>query len=430
MRYFRSLLIIGLLLSSGFTCSERSTEFVGGTTDYGNYGPDQNPSGYFNAIIEPSGGPFSRPVGMAVVEVDAPEARIICEFDTRIETSSLTEAFSLMSTDGENVPLNFNFTIGSVSSVNLRPDRNLDYNTTYIFTLTAGDLYDVAGNNLDIDGDMVGGEVPDDNIVRRFTTFNSDSTAGTPVPNTDDDIPPSVLGNLYFLIADTVVAFRWMDVSLAVNITDYARDTLGNSYQLPLSPSEFNSSTVILRDSYTKTMVGGTIIYNDDSTTASYLRLSYDPSSILAAGTDYELVLKAESISDAAGNKLNTTDDIVFNFTTIDRTSDNSIIVDDVIPPSVLSFVNNGSSFTIFFTEEIDLSTINLATISVSIDNRPNDGSLLVELFARPQSPTGFATQVTFYPNDSNQTGDMVIVRGAIADWAGNIKGDIDTYYW
>ncbi|UCC78517.1 MAG: Ig-like domain-containing protein [Candidatus Zixiibacteriota bacterium] len=430
MRYLGSIIIIGLLLFSGLTCNERSTEFVGGTTDYGNYDPIQNPSGYFSAAIEPSGGPFSRPTGMAVIDNDSPEARILCEFNTQIDNSSLTDAFTLMSTGGENIPLEFYLSIGAVSSLTLWPGTDLEYNTTYILTLIAGNLLDVAGNNLDIDGDLVGGETPDDNIVLRFTTFNADSTAGSPVPNTSDDISPSILGNLYFLIADTIVAFRWMDVSLAVNISDYARDTLGNSYQLPLSPSEFDPLTVILRDSYTKTMVGGTIAYDDDSTSSTYLRLSYDPSSILAAGTDYELVLKAESIADAAGNKLDNTSDIIFNFTTIDRTSDSSIIVDDVIPPSVLSFSNNGPSFTIFFTEEIDVSTINPATISVSINNSPNDGSLLVELFARPQSPTGYATQVTFYPNDPNQTGDMVIVRGMIADWTGNIKGDIDIYYW
>lgn len=427
------LIIFGLFFMLISTCGGRDKSPIEVNTDTGGYDPGQNAAGYFTMLTLPSGGPFNMAEGMAVVDHDAPEARISCDFATLIDTASLNSAFNLESTDGNSVALDFDWNLGTYSSVDIRPGIDLSHNTTYIFTINPEQLSNVAGDKLDVDGDETGGEIPDDNIRLRFTTVQEgDTLPGQPVPETYDDIPPRVISDLYYLLdADSIVTIHWMDVSLAVDIVDYYYDPDGSQLQKALAETMFHSNSVILREGATKTSVPGNVFYDDDSTSTTYLRLTFDPSQNLAAGELYEFVLKAQLILDDNGNKLNNTDDRISAFVTTNMTSDSSIIVEDVISPAVSHFSDNGPTFTVTFTEEIDVSTINAATITVeTYSGDPNSGNFVVGRVANGGAPTGFATTVTFHPNNPDWNSGYVTIRSSIRDLAGNRKGFDSSYYW
>jgi hypothetical protein len=711
------ILIMTLCAGILATCGGRETNPVEGTTDTGEYNPTANPAGYFDLITAPSGGPFDRAAGMAVVDHEDPRARISCEFATVLDTAYIDSAFSLVTSAGVDAEIQFEVEIGNNTRINITPVNDLSYNTTYILTLSSALLMNAAGDMLDVDGDKIGGETPDDDIVLRFTThyqgdafddrdnddtydnlvdsngdhvwetsgvgeaftderpynnvwnpgetytdangngsydagerftdnngdgdYNSnaealvdtvningyadlgeffvdnnndsawtdaetytdvnsnsewddtelrfdrdgdglydpadgdtysdvetvngicdyaepfintdgdsvqgpawDSTmtnywvphwddaepvnvvydfdndgeydagvyllpaggyafeptsvalrtvyrgttpenlrfmgftetftdanndliwnpedtfedhisngvwdmypetltvdlngngaydtalAGTPVPPTADDLPPVVDGTGYFLIGQNIVGTVWLDVTIAVDIHDSTYDASGNKVMQGLPSDVFDTSTVILRDVDTKTSVPGTIAYVAQKTSAFYTRLTFDPESNLAAGKDYELVLKAQQIADTAGNKLNDTADLEFQFTTGDRTSDGSVVVDDITPPTS-TFDGHAAYFDVYFSEEIDVTTINSASISVTTaGGDPISGSLVITRFDELTAPTGFATMVSFYPLDPNSTSGTVTVKGTIKDLAGNLKGADSQYNW
>lgn len=714
--------IAGLMLIAIFSCNKRETNPIETDPDISDFNPGVNQAGFFDIVTEPTGGPLSLPEGMAVIDSDAPEAQIGCEFATRLDSATIDSAFSLVNSDGAEVALEFEFNFGPHTVVYIRPTANLAYNTTYILSISAALLKNEAGDMLDVDGDNVGGETPDDNLSYRFTThfqgdsfndidndgiydgqvdsngdhiwedvnsegetigetftdefpynntwdngesyiddngndsydagerytdinpdsvFNAeaedfeddnqngyadlgeffndadgDSTwddaesytdlnfngdwdntelrydhngngvynvgdgdtyvdietvngvcdyaepftnangnsgpgpasdsmgtyydvpiwddaedvlggydynsngeydagtflvpdsaeawnpssvntksvfidgnwytipfcgfaedftdansdlvwnpadefidiisngvwdaapedltvdvnsdgmydtayAGIQVPQTVDDLPPVITRNLYYLIDNNEVNTRWVDVSIAIDVADSAFDNAGGRIEQALPSSAFDAANVILRDDFTKASVECAISYDNVATSATYLRLLINPTGNLAAGKIYELLLKAQLITDAEGNKLNNTQDVSFTFSTTNSTSDGTVIIDDITPPEVDDFVDGGGTFTVEFSEEIDVSTISAATIEVT-DNNGNHkvGRFVIGTMENSSSPTGLATTVTFYPNNPNWTNGTVKVKSPIKDLAGNIKGSDSLYSW
>jgi len=428
---FSLIAVFALLMLVISGCGKREASPVEAATDASNYQPGHNAAGYYTLVMGPAGGPFSQPAGMAVVDHNALEALIVCQVATLLDVTSLAEGFTLVSTDGDEVALDFAWILSPETSLDIRPAVDLEYNTTYIFTLAANSLLSASGDMLDSDGDFIGGESPDDDIVLRFTTMEEGGTPGTPVPMTDDNLQPAVISSLYYLLEpDSVISIHWMDLSVAIDIIDLAYDESGAFITKPLSPGIFNSTTVILRDEATGTPVAGDISYDDDTTSTTYTRVKFDPDSELAAGQSYQLVLKAQLITDDAGNKLSTTTDPIYTFTTINATSDSSIVVEDITRPAIDLFSNNGPTFTIRFTEEINPATINGATVSVWYLGEPNVGSYEIGRVVSGGSPTGYATTVTFYPNNPLWSGDVVLIRSSIEDLAGNRKGTDEPRNW
>ncbi|MCD6161121.1 MAG: Ig-like domain-containing protein [candidate division Zixibacteria bacterium] len=713
------LIIAGLMLLAVFSCNKRETNPIETNPDISDFNPGVNPLGYFDIVTEPTGGPLSRPEGMAVVDSDAPEAKIGCEFATRLDSATIDSAFSLVNTSGSEIALVYEFNFGPHTAVYIRPAADLDYNTTYILSISAALLKNEAGDMLDVDGDGVGGETPDDNLSCRFTTHfqgdsfsdrdnddvydgqvdsngdhvwedvnsegetigetfidespynniwddgevyvddnsngsydagerytdnnfdsaytanaenlddsnhndyadlgeffsdadgdsvwdaaesytdlnfngswdntelrydynsngiydvgdgdtyldietengicdyaepfvnaNNDSVAGPayndtinylvphwnnaesvsggydynnngeydagtflipdgaeawnpmsvdsrlvyyngnwvsrrfcgfaeeftdanndsiwnpadefidiisngvwdaapevlttdvngdgmydtayagiPVPQTDDDIPPAIIRNAYYLIGDNEVSTKWLDVSIAIDIADSAYDAAGNRIQQALPSAAFDATNVILRDDAAKVPVECAISYDNVAASTTYLRLLINPTGNLAAGKAYEIVLKAQSITDAEGNKLLNTSDITYIFTTTNSTSDGNTVVDDITPPTE-TFTDNGPTFTIEFSEEIDVATISAATIAVTYQGDPNSGRFVIGTVENGSSPTGLATTVTFYPNNSAWNSGEITVRSPIRDLAGNIKGNDTDYNW
>ncbi|MBD3169931.1 MAG: hypothetical protein GF307_10645 [candidate division Zixibacteria bacterium] len=712
-----AIVIFVLSLAILFSCGSRENNPVSVNTDTGGYTPGANPAGSYDIITAPSGGPFALAEGMAVVDHTDPDAVIFCEFATALDTVYADSAIIMITSSGDTVDIDFGFGIGTNTTINITPAADLSYNTTYILMVKSAMLKNKSGDLLDIDGDGIGGETPDDDLAFRFTTHyqgddfddfdlddtydnlvdsngdhvwetsgvgeaftderpynnrwdsgesytdangngvydrgeryfdnnndstynstaeplvdsvnrngwadlgeffidsNNDSTwndeetytdangngewddtelrydhdgdglydpadgdtysdtetvngmcdyaeafvnadndsaagpardstgvryqvphwddaedvnplydhdndgeydagvfmvpagayafdtasvgrrlvhyngnwqnmyyvgfsetftdsnsdsvwnpadtfedhiangiydaipetllvdvdsdgqydapeAGTPVAPTDDNLPPAVVSGTYYLINGNTVSTVWLDVTIAVDIADSTYDASGNKIQQALPSGEFDSTTVVLRDQDTKTMVPGTVGYDNISTSQSYLRLSFDPESNLAAAKTYELVLKAEQIADTSGNKLHNTGDVIYTFTTSDRTSDGSVIVDDTTPPNMVNYTDNGNSFTVNFSEELDVSTINAATIVVTWQGSPNAGSYVIERYAEASAPTGFAHRVTFYPLDTSRAGDYTVVKGAIKDLAGNRIGTDTNFNW
>jgi hypothetical protein len=420
-------IIVGCLLISAtifISCAEVTPTAIEGETRTYDYDPGSNPAGFFDMTIAPSGGPFDRPPGTALVDHDTIESRITCEFSTRIDTLTLATAFTLEDTSGTEVDLNFAWAIGANSLININPAADLDHNTTYILSLEASALRNEAGDMLDMDGDEIGGETPDDDRTYRFTTIQADSTTpGVVMPQTDDVLAPVVVGDPLFIVDNDTVLVKYLDVSVALKIVDRYYDDNGGILRRELSASEFTSSTVILREYNSKSPVTGVITYADST-------LMFNPAANLDAGTQYELVLKAQQITDDAGNKLSRTGDLSYSFTTYDRTYDGSIIIDDITPPTVADTDPFSDRFAIDFSEEIDPTSINAATIVVTYNGRPNPGGLVISRYVRGSSPTGFATTVTFYPNNPDWHGTQVVVKASIKDLAGNRKGSDSSYSW
>lgn len=431
IRTLTILLVLGLLLVPLFNCGKEDTTPVSPNTDVTALQPGQNARGYFTMSLAPSGGPFSLAVGMAVVEYDDPLAVISCGFATTIDTTTLANAFNLESSGGDNIDLVFTWVYGPITSINIRPAENLDHNATYIFSLLAAQLHNIAGDMLDVDNDHIAGESPDDNLRMRFTTVQEGGILpGEPVPETDDVLSPGFLTGLFYLIGEDDVAIHWMDVSLGIYIADAYYDADGDFQIQALNEDVFNSSTIILREADTKTSVTGDISYDDASSSPTYYRLTFEPDDNLQAGKNYEFVLKAQQITDEEGNKLNDTGDIIYTFQTTNATHDSSVFVDDITPPTIDIFLDNGPTFTVEFSEEIDVTTISAATIVVSYSEEYVPGSFIIDRVVRGGSPTGFATAVTFSPIDSDIYSGSVTIRTGIKDLAGNNMTSVVFYVW
>jgi len=164
-------LVIALSLLLLFTgCPKKDTNPVAPGTDDSNYRPgytDQNPVTYYLADPQ-GGGPFVLSPS-ALIDHTNPQTWIYINFEGRMDPSNVDIKVTNVSTGGD-LALEFVWSIGGVSTLILKPTANLTVNATYALQVNAAGTKDVAGNMLDFDGDNVGGESPDDNLVERFTT--------------------------------------------------------------------------------------------------------------------------------------------------------------------------------------------------------------------------------------------------------------------
>ncbi len=278
-------------------------------------------------------------------------------------------------------------------------------------------VYDASGESLTVDLDNDG---------------NYDQPQpGTPVPPTLDDMHPYVKRFPYYLIGNQEVSTIWTDVSIAVDLADQTYDPYGEIVTQPVDENTVDTSTVILREADSKTSVRGTVSYDNVETSPTLFRVTFDPAEDLKPGTDYELTLKAQEITDAAGNKLSNTQDIVYKFTTGDRNSDGSVVAEDIVRPDVDHFSNNyDGTFSVYFTEEIDKQTISNATIVLTSKGKRAIGTLSLGAWNTPTSPSGIGTTVTFKPLDNRISSGSVVVTADIKDLAGNRKGHDNQWYW
>lgn len=422
-RYIIPFLVAGLAIFLIFSCATRETNPVSPDTDISEFEPDANPQGFFNLTAYPNGGPLDAPVGEAVIDNDDPEARISMAFDTRMDEATMSAGITLTTTGGSSVALDFSYSLGSITTVSVRPAADLSHNTTYIFSVKGDLLANEAGDNLDVDGDEVAGESPDDYLTYRFTTIDEDGFPGVPEVNTTDDLPPDV-GAVEFFLPDvngddsTLDVVAYVDANIRWFVYDYYRDELGATELGGLPASRFTTSTVIVRDFVTKEGVAGTVTY-DSVDTSPYWRVAFNPSSNLLPGHDYEIVLKAQEITDAAGNKLDETGDLSNPFRTIGMTSDGTVSKEDITPPTVVSSYDGGSYLYIDFSEEIDPATINAASIEMTHNEEPYAGYFEITIREWAGSPV---TRVVFRPFTVYPSGNKAYVRPwMIKDLAGNV---------
>jgi len=196
----------------------------------------------------------------------------------------------------------------------------------------------------------------------------------------------------------------------------------------------FTTSTVLLLDRMTKEAVPGTVSY--DSVDASSLypnppyfwSAAFHPTGNLLPGHDYIFVLKAQEIMDDAGNKLNTSNDILYYIRTTGTTADGTVLQEDVTRPDVNLFDDFGQELYIYFSELIDPATINASTIEMTHNWEPYAGYFEITSWNNGGDP---ATLVIFHANTYYSSGNYASVKSwVIKDLAGNVMADSHGSSW
>jgi len=357
------------------------------------------------------------------VHPDDEASWIYIHFDDVVNTTST--GIKVEEADGGEVAYTYEWsTSGGQSDLLMKPVADLDYNTTYILKLYAGDVYDIRGNFLDSDMDDIGGESPDDDYILLFATVRSNGLPGDSPFNLEDIYHPWISGPMYFLIGDSVVYDVWTDVDVAINIVDLTIDASDSSLHIVgVDPNTINGTTMmlILANSGEKVSLDG-VTYEDDTSETNFGRVTVKPEENLEPGTEYFLRIFG-AIADEAGNKLDE-DDIIeaeYYFTTLGRNIDSTEVADDIEPPYVVSWSALNSHFEVEFSEEIDESTIALSTVYLSYPGY-GDGVLSIR-------NEGGHTIVRFTRGDGNSvSGYTGWVSPEIKDLAGNRKGSSSSH--
>lgn len=325
-------------------------------------------------------------------------------------------------TDGDEVSYDMEWEIsGGQTDLTMKPQDELDYNTTYIIRVIGSEVSDNKGNNLDLDGDEVGGEEPDDNYAKVFQTCNSDGTDGDWPWLMEDYFYPTINTSLYAVLGGSYEPYYWTDVDLAIDVTDqtWASDT--TMVPAGVDVNTVNENTVILieRDSGDQVAVSD-IDYEADTSNTDFGRITLKPDENLKPGTWYTFKLLGE-IADEAGNKLDKNNVVAFEeeFLTMSSDHDSSSVADDVIPPSIDNWIDGYSYFEVEFSEKLDETTVNASTIYLIDGGERVPGGLTVMI-------EDGKTVVRFTPSQVYVNG-TAYVTGEIKDVAGNKKGDTST---
>lgn len=340
-------------------------------------------------------------------------------FDDVVNTAST--GIKVEETDGDEVAYTYEWSVsGGRSDLLMKPTSSLNHNTTYILKLIAGDVFDVRGNYLDMDGDEVGGESPDDDYIYPFATFRSDETKGNWPVYDKDTIGPWRSGGAYFIDKDgNTTGLIWRDINIAIDVFD----TDASLATVAADPNTINETTVMIIERNTgEEFPLASVTYEDNDTEPEFGRITVNPDGNLKAGTIYDLRLLG-SIADTAGNKLDEVDYIHYEYGFMTRACDfdSTECADDIVPPTVIDWdvINepyNGAAFEVEFSEVIDESTISLSTVYLSYPGYV-DGGLSIR-------NEGGHTIVRFTRGDGGSVyGYTGYVTSEVKDMAGNRKG-------
>jgi hypothetical protein len=404
-------LIVSLIVIS---CTEKDTSPLGPTTTDVSTSED-NP-------VEISFGQSLTAQDSVAVNPNDPGSWIYLRFNDIIDTSNTTGIRISTTTEGTYVPITLEWDVsGGETDLNIKPQGNFQFNTTYVLRITGNEVVDVYGNTLDLDGDGKEGEAPDDNLIIPFQTFRSDSTVGDPPVIFDDTLAPLLTSGLYFLRrGDTVTANAWTDAKLAVDIIDLKINSADSTIIIVGVPSSsLNGNTIKLLERDSGNEVGTSISYVGDNTDPDFGRVKITPTNDLLPGTYYKLQLLG-SIDDARGNKLNKVNYLAaeFLFKTLASDEDSTSVKKDITPPDIAGWSSSGSSFEVTFTERIDPETISSATIYISSG---------MEGFLSVREVLNYTVVRFTSKSGGSVSGNTAVVTADIKDLAGNRKQSIST---
>ncbi len=374
-------------------------------------------------LVDISGTPIGDRDSVTVYP-DKEEGWIYIHFDGVVDT--LTKGILVEKTDGIKVPYNKEWKVsGGKTDLTLKPRDTLDYNTTYILKIITSKVSDINGNLLDRDGDGVGGESPDDYYIYGFTTFKLNGSHGDYAVNMEDKFSPGIVPGMYFLIGDSVVSDAWTDVDVAIDIYDLTWDRRDGSVVIVGADKKTIDETTVTLVSIDKgeEVALSDVIYGDDTSAIDFGRITVKPAHNLKPNTAYIMRLLG-SIADNKGNKLWRYDNIAFEgeFTTLACNHDSSECREVIIPFTVVTWTNLGSSFEVEFSGKIDRNTITKSTIYLEVGGVRIGGILSVR-------DEGTHTIVRFSRVDGNSvSGTTAYVTFEISDLAGNRREKTETH--
>ena len=332
--------------------------------------------------------------------------------------------------DGDPVAYTMEWTVsGGQTDLLLKPEDNLDYNTTYYLRIIGAELSDIRGNLLDqdfdwfwwvFDPDGVGGETPDDDFGYAFATFKSDGSDGDDPVSLDDVYGPWVSSSIYFLLSGTPTGYIWTDVDIAIDIRNYSLRKSDTTWVVVgADESTIDATTAMLLETNSGEVVElSDVDYDDDTTSTEFSRLVLKPNANLKPGTTYTLRLLG-AIADDVGIKLDEGNYVAYeeDFTTRCCTHDSSEIADDIEPPYVVGWYALNSHFEVEFSEILDPATITLSTVYLSGET----GVLSVRTEAGH-------TFVRFTTSDGSSVSGWAYATAELKDLAGNRKGSTSSH--
>jgi hypothetical protein len=383
-------------------------------------------------------------------------------FSEAMSAASITTAtFTL--TDGVTPVVGVVTYAGGTATFN--PDVDLDSSTVYTATITTG-AEDEAGNNLaanfvwtfttgdpgDVTGPTVAQTSPANLDVNVSTVTNVTATFseamdpatinGTTFTVTDGANPvpgvvtysgltatfnPSVMLDTIKIYSGRITTgatdiagnplatdFTWVfttERSPAVTVTTPASGALNvpisakvsAQFTKAMGAGSFNSSTFVVREGGND--VAGTI-------SVSGTNAVFDPSSNLLPNTVYTVTITT-GVTDVSGNQM--TANKVWSFTTgvnVDATAPTITATD---PADAATGVPRDDLIRAFFSEPIDLSTVNTTTFTVSLAGVPHPGTV-------ESDPTG--SIIAFKPRAGNCYSPNSVYTARITTTATDLSGN------
>jgi len=304
----------------------------------------------------------------------------------------------------------------------LKPKERLNYNTVCVLNISGAEVYKLKGKYVDFDGDGVGGEAIDDDLIFPFVTFKTDNSKGDWSSVTEDKFPPFVVSSLEFLINEKPTDYLWTDVNIALSIYDYAWELADTSVIVgavdtaTISKDDFK----IIEENSGEKVTLKSVSYIADPNNADFGKVIIDPGDNLKPQSWYVLRVFG-GISDMSGNKLGEEDSVVFqqDFRTFTCNHDSTECVRDTISPVVLDWKDLGPSFEVAFSEIINAESI--SDSSVYIPDVKGEISLRNEL---GQTFVRFTTLKRV-----SVSGYTAFVTDEIRDLSGNKIKEVSHYF-
>lgn len=384
-------------------------------------------------------------------------------------TATFSEALNAASVTAATFTLNKGATpvAGAVSyaggTATFNPTADLDSSTVYTATITTG-VEDAAGNNLSANyvwtfttgnpGDVTG---PSVTVVSPLNLSTNISTQTNITATFNEALDPSTVTTSTFTVSDGanpvpgVVTYSGLTATfnpsikldtikiynarITTGVTDLAGNPIASDFNwiftterspavtattpasgglnIPVTakvsaqfskamdPSSFSSATFIVREGGNN--VSGTI-------SVSGVNATFDPSSNLLPNTAYTATITT-GVTDVSGNVM--TADRVWSFTTGSTVDVTAPTVTTTDPDNAETGVPDDENIRAFFSEMMDLATLNTTTFTVSLGGVPHPGTVEYS-----------GTIVTFKPSAGNfyQHGGVYTARitTAATDLSGN----------